>query len=137
MKDESEFHVVADISENVRSWSARARRSVMLIAETNVFDREMQTPISDGGYGFDAQWCDDFLHSVFAVAKPGEQLCHRRYETGADLQQTLRVAIRGTCRDRGRVRGRQSADRQGMVYAFSIRFCRKSSGRKVASGHQY
>lgn len=119
MKDESEFHVVADISENVRSWSARARRSVMLIAETNVFDREMQTPISDGGYGFDAQWCDDFLHSVFAVAKPGEQLCHRRYETGADLHQTLRCGYihEGTLRgDRGRVRGRQPADRQGLVY---------------------
>ena len=133
MKDESEFHVVADISENVRSWSARARRSVMLIAETNVFDREMQTPISDGGYGFDAQWCDDFLHSVFAVAKPGEQLCHRRYETGPTCSRPCVVAT--SMRERfAEIEVESVADSpqigKGWSIAFSIMILSKSSGRK-------
>ena len=120
MKDDSELHVITELSQVVRSWSILAKRSPLLIAETNVFDPEMLGPISHGGAGFDAQWCDDFLHSVFAVVRPGEQLCHRGYESGSDLDQTLRCGYvhEGTLReDRGRVRPSASADVSGLVYS--------------------
>ena len=45
-----------------------------LIAESNVYDPHILAPLEDGGIGFDAEWCDDFLHSVFAVVRPGEQV---------------------------------------------------------------
>ena len=120
MKDDSECHVVTELSQVVRSWSSLTKRPAMLIAETNVFDPEMLSPVSNGGSGFDAQWCDDFLHSVFAVVRPGEHLCHRRYESGADLDQTLRWGYvhEGTLREeRGRVQPSASVDVSGLIYS--------------------
>jgi maltooligosyltrehalose trehalohydrolase len=118
MKDDSECHVITELSQVVRSWSSLTKRPAMLIAETNVFDPEMLSPVSNGGSGFDAQWCDDFLHSVFAVVRPGEHLCHRRYESGADLDQTLRWGYvhEGTLREeRGRVQPSASVDVSGLI----------------------
>jgi len=120
MKDDSECHVITELSQVVRSWSTVAKRPAMLIAETNVFDSEMLSPICDGGSDFDAQWCDDFLHSVFAVVRPGEHLCHRKYESGSDLDQTLRWGYvhEGTLREeRGRVQPSESADADGLIYS--------------------
>ena len=120
MKDDSECHVITELSQVVRSWSSLTKRPAMLIAETNVFDPEMLSPVSNGGSGFDAQWCDDFLHSVFAVVRPGEHLCHRRYESGADLDQTLRWGYvhEGTLREeRGRVQPSASVDVSGLIYS--------------------
>jgi len=120
MKDDSQCHVVTELSQIVRSWSNLARRPAILIAETNVFDPEISSPLSQGGSEFDAQWCDDFLHSVFAVVRPGEHLSHRTYESGSDLEQTLRWGYvhEGTLReDRGRVHPTEPADAGGLIYS--------------------
>ncbi len=120
MKDDSECHVVTELSQVVRAWSTLTKRSAVLIAETNVFDPEILCPISSGGSDFDAQWCDDFLHSVFAIVRPGEHLCHRRYESGLDLDQTLRTGYlhEATLREeRGRVHADASADAGGLIYS--------------------
>ncbi len=90
IRDSQRPHIVEDLGRVVRSWSERAERSASLIAETNVHDTQMIQPLDQGGMGFDAQWCDDFLHSVFAVVRPGETLCDRDYLPGEDLSQTLR-----------------------------------------------
>lgn len=120
MKDFSACHVVTELSQTIRYWSNLSTRPAMLIAETNVFDPDMLNPISDGGHEFDAQWCDDFLHSVFAVVRPGEQLCHRQYQSGSDLDQTLRWGYvhEGTLREeKGRVPPTKSADIAGLIYS--------------------
>ncbi|NND97045.1 MAG: malto-oligosyltrehalose trehalohydrolase [Pirellulaceae bacterium] len=90
MRDDSDPHVAVDISRATKAWSAQSGRTAMLIAESNVYDEAMVRPIDEGGVGFDAEWCDDFLHSLFAVLRPGEQLCHRIYEQ-QDLKQTLEI----------------------------------------------
>lgn len=120
IRDDSPRHVVSDISQAVHRWSAENRSPAMLIAESNVYDPEMITPLADGGIGFDAEWCDDLLHSVFAVLRPGEQLCHRRYEPYSDLDQTLRLGyvFEGTLRDeRGRQTPAQRVDTSGLIYS--------------------
>lgn len=120
MLDESEPHVVAQLSQSVRSWSAESGRRVVLIAESNVYDPEMLAPFDEGGMGFDAEWCDDFLHSVFAVAGTGEQLCHRQYQPGVDLDQTLRFGYvyEGTLRrQRGRRQPTERVETTGLVYS--------------------
>jgi 1,4-alpha-glucan branching enzyme len=130
MKDTSARHVVADMSHAARVWSKENGRSVILIAETNVYDPLMIAPRpvhrigADGnendGIGFDAQWCDDFLHSVFAVLRPGEQLCHRSYQSGKDLDQTLKFGyvFEGTLReDRGRPNVDSRVDTRGLIYS--------------------
>lgn len=120
MRDDSETHIVSELSQCVRDWSSETGRPAMLIAESNVYDPNMLAPASQDGMGFDAEWCDDFLHSVFAVARPGEQLCHRPYRSGTDLEQTLRFGYvyEGTLRDqRGRATPQESVDRAGLVYS--------------------
>jgi malto-oligosyltrehalose trehalohydrolase len=120
MRDDSERHVVAELAQGVRDWSRESGRSALLIAESNVYDPNMLMPLEDGGMGFDAEWCDDFLHSVFAVARPGEHLCHRTYHAGKDLDQTLRFGFvyEGSLREQ---RGRRTPTRRvladGLVYS--------------------
>ncbi len=119
MRDDSEPHVAAQISEAVKTWSSETNRPAMLIAESNVYDSNMLEPRSRGGIGFDAQWCDDLLHSVFAVVRPGEDRCHREYKPD-DLPQTLEYGFvyEGSLREqRGRCTPSQRVDTSGLVYA--------------------
>lgn len=120
MKDESVRHVVEEMSEACREWSMTSKRKPLLIAESNVYDPQMLTPLDQGGVGFDAEWCDDFLHSIFATVRPGERLCHRHYAPSTDLEQTLRVGyvFEGTLREeRGRRHPKNRVDTRGLVYS--------------------
>tara|TARA_R110002049_G_scaffold4601_5_gene32550 strand:+ start:760352 stop:762202 length:1851 start_codon:yes stop_codon:yes gene_type:complete len=118
--DDSETHVAAEITDAVRTWSRHSGRNALLIAESNVYDPEMIRPRDLGGIGFDAQWCDDLLHSVSAVVRPGDQLCHRVYRPGHDLDQTLRMGFvyEGTLgNQRGRLPLGPRVDTRGLVYS--------------------
>lgn len=120
MRDESPKHIVADLSRGVQAWTRLSGRHAMLIAESNVYDPNMLAPLSEAGMGFDAEWCDDFLHSVYAVARPDERLCHRHYRRGDDLVQTLRYGFvhEGTLRaQRGRKSPTRRIDTSGLVYS--------------------
>ena len=120
MKDESEQHVVVELSQAIQSWASQTGRQAALIAESNVYNPEMLTPRSKGGIGFDAQWCDDFLHSVLAVVRPDQHLCHRSYKPLTDLDQTLRLGYvyQGSMREPA---SRQSptsrVDTSGLIYS--------------------
>jgi malto-oligosyltrehalose trehalohydrolase len=120
MADDRDPHIAAEISDVVSEWSERVSRKAMLIAESNVYDPEMTVPRRDGGIGFDAMWCDDFLHSTFAVFRPGEQLCHRSYESATDLALTMKhgFVYEGTLRgERGRCIPDDSVNRHDLVYS--------------------
>ncbi|TWU01173.1 malto-oligosyltrehalose trehalohydrolase [Stieleria varia] len=120
MADDSDTHIVSQLSDAVAMWSTQSGRSAMLIAESNVYDPEMLTPRQSGGLGFDAQWCDDFLHSVFAVLRPGEQLSNRVYRPHHDLSQALRVGYvyEGTLRrERWRPNVERRVETAGLIYS--------------------
>jgi malto-oligosyltrehalose trehalohydrolase len=130
MRDESDPHIASELAETVHRWSGETGRPAMMIAETNVYDPQMVAGIASGGMGFDAQWCDDFLHSVFAVLRPDEQLCVRSYRAGSDLDRTLQTGFvytgsipRAAARDDADsgVRRRQlladRVDTHGMIYS--------------------
>ena len=119
MRDNSDPHV-AEMSAAVKAWASESGRPAMLIAESNVYDPQMLSPLDEGGIGFDAEWCDDFLHSLFAVVRPGERLCHRSYEPAADLHQTLTTGFvyEGTLHDeRGRRPAAERVGTHGLVYS--------------------
>ncbi len=123
MKDDSAKHITTQMSEEIRRWSDQAGRRVWLIAETNVYDAAMVKPLSEGGTGFDAQWSDDFVHSMFATVRPGEQLTQRIYSPGSDLEQTLRrgFVFAGDVRgDRGR-EAEPTLDTDGMLKRIDTR----------------
>jgi maltooligosyltrehalose trehalohydrolase len=124
IRDESEPHWVAELSDSVRRWGkSRSRqlqgRQPLLIAEANVYDPEMMVPRAVGGYDFDASWCDCFLHSVFGVVRPGEQLSSRVYDQ-SDLSRVLAqgFVFDGTIRrERERRNSSQRVETHGLVYS--------------------
>ncbi|TWU02071.1 HAD-IIB family hydrolase [Neorhodopirellula pilleata] len=89
MADDSDEHITRQFGREVRQWADAASRRIWLIAESNVYDASMIANLDDGGNGFDAQWCDDFAHSLFAVVRPGERLTVRTYQPDADLAGAL------------------------------------------------
>ncbi|MDM4016902.1 malto-oligosyltrehalose trehalohydrolase [Roseiconus lacunae] len=120
MMDDREPHVVSEMARAVGQWSQATGRPALLIAESNVYDPDMLVEQSDGGLGFDAMWCDDFLHSTFSVLRPEEQLTNREYRPQSDLAQTLQFGYvyEGTMRDQPE---RRTLDKRvethGMVYS--------------------
>ena len=120
MSDDTWPHVTAEMSDAVAAWRRETGRAGLLIAESNIYDPEMLVPTDADGIGFDAQWCDDFLHSVFAALRPGEQLTDRIYEHHHDLQQTLRMGYvhQGTFRQHWRRTAlAERVDTRGLIYS--------------------
>jgi maltooligosyltrehalose trehalohydrolase len=65
--DASAFPFLAELSTAVASLSARLDRKIVLIAESDQNDSRVVTPIARAGLGMDAQWSDDFHHSVHTL----------------------------------------------------------------------
>ena len=63
--DQSTPHILADLAEAVHA--AAGARQVHLIAESDLNDVRLITPVDEEGYGLDAQWNDDFHHALHAL----------------------------------------------------------------------
>jgi len=55
------------LAECVEVFSQKQKRNFLLIAESDLNDSKVITPRSQGGYGHDGQWCDDFHHALHTV----------------------------------------------------------------------
>lgn len=67
MIDRSAVHFLEQLSANVETLSAAVERRLVLIAESDLNNPCIVRPIEAGGYGMDAQWSDDFHHSLFTL----------------------------------------------------------------------
>jgi maltooligosyltrehalose trehalohydrolase len=65
--DQSAKHVIQELAESAARFSRESGRKYYLIGETDLDDVRFITPTDRGGYGLDAQWSDDFHHSVHAL----------------------------------------------------------------------
>jgi len=65
--DDSEHHVLAQLSEETAALSHFLRRPLSLVAESDLNDPVMITPTAAGGRGMTGQWSDDFHHAVHAL----------------------------------------------------------------------
>jgi len=63
--DDSETHILAEISEAARA--AAGRRDIIIIGENERQDTRLLKPVKEGGYGLDALWNDDFHHSALVA----------------------------------------------------------------------
>ncbi|MDB5491817.1 MAG: malto-oligosyltrehalose trehalohydrolase [Micavibrio sp.] len=68
------------------------KQSLILIAETDANDSRILAPISQNGFGLDAQWADDLHHALHAILT-GER--NGYYEDYGDLAQLARIYERG------------------------------------------
>jgi maltooligosyltrehalose trehalohydrolase len=57
-------HVLEELAIAVKELGAKLGRSFALIAESDLNDPRLVRPSSQGGYGLDAHWADDFHHAV-------------------------------------------------------------------------
>jgi maltooligosyltrehalose trehalohydrolase len=71
LHDESEEHILAQLSDEVAALSTRLGRPLALIAESDLNDATMVLPTAKGGCGMDAQWDDD-VHHALHVTLTGE-----------------------------------------------------------------
>ena len=65
--DESEAHLLSDLSEAVAALADEVGRPLGLVAESDLNDAAMVTPVAEGGLGMDGQWDDDLHHALHAL----------------------------------------------------------------------
>ncbi len=56
-----------ELAQRVEEFSSSQGVKFYLIAESDLNDSRVIRPIEQGGYGLDAQWCDDFHHSLHTL----------------------------------------------------------------------
>jgi maltooligosyltrehalose trehalohydrolase len=69
--DKGATHLLEELAAEVDALAAGVRRPLSLIAESDLNDARLVTSRDAGGYGLEAQWCDD-LHHALHVALTGE-----------------------------------------------------------------
>lgn len=65
--DQGAKHFIQELTERVGQLSRESARKYYLIGESDLDDVRLLKPPADGGYGLDAQWCDDFHHSLHTL----------------------------------------------------------------------
>jgi len=71
--DRSAIHFLEQLATEVNALEAAVARPLVLIAESDLNNPRVVTPIEAGGFGIDAQWSDDFHHALFTVLCPSER----------------------------------------------------------------
>ncbi|MFC4556509.1 malto-oligosyltrehalose trehalohydrolase [Georgenia faecalis] len=87
--DDSERHILAELSDAVAALEASVGRPLSLIAESDLNDAVMITPTDQGGRGMTAQWDDDVHHALHAFLT-GER---HGYYVSFGPAQVLRKAL--------------------------------------------
>jgi maltooligosyltrehalose trehalohydrolase len=102
--DFSAQHFLAELEAAADELSQKLGRPIQLIAESDLNDSRLLRDQAHGGYGLDAQWSDDFHHSVHTL------LTNERrgyYEDFGKIQPLV-----STLQDGWHYRGQYSAHRQ-------------------------
>jgi maltooligosyltrehalose trehalohydrolase len=104
---------LAELRARVSALNAEKGRPHYLGAESDLNDVKIILPEDKGGYGLDAQWCDDFHHSVHTL------LTGDRY---------------GYYEDFGNIRDMEKTFREGFVYTWDYSSFRKRMHGNSAKG---
>jgi len=67
IRDDSRVNILQELASTVRGLEATAGRPLHLIAESDLNDARLVRDPARGGFGLDAQWSDDFHHSLHAL----------------------------------------------------------------------
>ena len=71
LHDRRPTHVLVEMAERTEALGGQLGRPLSLIAESDLNDPVVISPLGRGGWGLDAQWSDDFHHALH-VALTGE-----------------------------------------------------------------
>jgi maltooligosyltrehalose trehalohydrolase len=90
--DFSACHILRELTEAVHAQADRLGRAIHVIAESDLNDVRIISPIVEGGYGLDGQWNDDFHHALHTVLT-GERRGY--YEDFGRLEQLAPALCEG------------------------------------------
>jgi maltooligosyltrehalose trehalohydrolase len=88
--DTSAKPFLAELAEAVARRAAELRRQVFLIAESDLNDVRMISPVAKGGMGMHAQWTDDFHHSLHALLTREDTGYYGDFGSVTHLAESLR-----------------------------------------------
>ena len=91
--DRSAINFMEQLGTEVRALEASTGRHYAVIAESDLNDPRLITPREAHGYGLDAQWSDDFHHSIFALLADDRSGYYLGYGDFADLGKALTQAF--------------------------------------------
>ncbi len=83
-------HFLAELKSQVAELSQRLGRKIHLIAESDLNDSRILRDPDHGGYGIDAQWSDDFHHSVHTLLTRENMGYYSDFQGIPPLAATLR-----------------------------------------------
>jgi maltooligosyltrehalose trehalohydrolase len=67
LRDDRAIHFLEQLAVEAEALASMERRPLFLIAESDLNDPRVIRPRVAGGYGIDAQWCDDVHHALWAT----------------------------------------------------------------------
>ncbi len=88
--DFSALHFLAELKSSVAELSRRLGRQIHLIAESDLNDSRIILPQQHGGYEMDAQWSDDFHHSLHTLLTQEKVGYYQDFGRVSHLAQTLK-----------------------------------------------
>ena len=86
-------HFLAELTEKVTEFSQQQGRKFYLIAESDLNDVRVIKPLKLGGYGIDAQWSDDFHHSLHTLLTGEQQGYYQDFGRCEHLEKALRESF--------------------------------------------
>lgn len=89
LRDDSPTHILAELSTAVESMSEEAGRPLTLIAESDLNDPAMVTPVTEGGFGMHAQWADDIHHHLHSWASGERDGYYVDFGDASGVKKTL------------------------------------------------
>lgn len=93
LRDNSARHILREMREEVDALAARTGLGKVLIAESDLNDPRVVRPIAMGGHGMDAQWSDDFHHSLHVQLTEESQGYYADFQGMGKLAKALRQAF--------------------------------------------
>ena len=86
--DFSPLHIWEQLHDSVKELEISTGKKYHLIAESDLNDPRALDATSNRGFGFDAQWLDDFHHALYKVLHPQDK---ERYNDFGSLQQLAKA----------------------------------------------
>lgn len=88
--DDSERHILAEISDAVAQFAEQSGRRIGLVAESDLNDPAMVSPTSEGGYGMDMQWTDDVHHALHVATTDETFVYYHDFSLPGALEKAMR-----------------------------------------------
>ncbi|HEX6185010.1 MAG TPA: malto-oligosyltrehalose trehalohydrolase [Pyrinomonadaceae bacterium] len=123
IEDRSPRHLLAELAEEFHAQATLLGRRAHLIAESDLNDVRVLAPRGEGGYGIDAQWSDDFHHSLHALLTKTDRGYFADFGRVEDLAKAIEegfVYCGQHSRFRGRCHGTPSGERPGEQFVVCI-----------------